>query len=90
MCSSKLTSLREENPSSEEIGRGLEPKPAQPLVPVCTVKEMFYPFAEEFYLECEINCKLGWEISMECPSLFSRRRGCCGPLNAAVQLLYFP
>lgn len=55
MCSSKLTSLREENPSSEEIGKGLEPKPAQPLLPVCTVKEMFYPSAEEFYLECEIS-----------------------------------
>lgn len=56
MCSYKLTSLKEENPSSEEIGKGLEPKLAQPLVPLwCTEKEMFYPSAEEFYLECEIS-----------------------------------
>lgn len=65
MGSSKLTSLKEENPSrGEEIGKALEPKLAQPFVPLwCTVREMFYPSAEEFYLECENWVgKLPWSV----------------------------
>lgn len=45
VCCYNLTSLREGNPSSEEIGKGLEPKTAEPLAPLwCSVKEMFLPF----------------------------------------------